>query len=176
MLRQNPHLHRRVQFYKGIASPDEALVVLRETRNRYDCNAFRINKANGKQVGYVPTYLARKLAPLVDRGLITLKMRAAGPVAANIEVFGVGTMDARVRKLLRSTEESGRFSLDPPMSWSSAVLQLLVRYRYSHGILTNTRTRPSKTAIEEFAKKSAKKKSAKKAAKKAARRLKQTRT
>ena len=89
-------------------------MVRREPGNEYDYNAFRVDKANGVKVGYVPATLAEKLAPLVDEGLVTLKMIAKGHVAANIEVFGVGKMNATVRTVLRTkewTQEQGVWKL-----------------------------------------------------------------
>ena len=76
-------------------------MVHRDPRNLYvhGYNTFLVDKANGATVGYVPAILAKELAPLVDEGLITLKMRAKGQGAANLEVFGVEEMDARVREL-----------------------------------------------------------------------------
>ena len=99
-----------VQFYNGIANRGESLVLIREPANTYDRNAIRVDKADGTQVGYVPAYLARNIAPLVDEGLITVGMEATElrcvMQAASIEVFGVAKTEKRWRELCERGKET----------------------------------------------------------------------
>jgi len=46
-----------VQYYRGIATMDENLLLVREPNNRYDCNAIRVDNVLGIQVGqYLPCF------------------------------------------------------------------------------------------------------------------------
>jgi len=40
-----------VQYYRGIATMDENLLLVREPNNRYDRNAIRVDNVLGIQVG-----------------------------------------------------------------------------------------------------------------------------
>jgi hypothetical protein len=48
--------------------PNEPLLLLREPRNPRDPSAIAVIRADDTQLGYVPAALARRLAPLLDRG------------------------------------------------------------------------------------------------------------
>ena len=44
-----------MQYYRGIATMDENLLLVREPNNRYDRNAIRVDNVLGIQVGqYLP--------------------------------------------------------------------------------------------------------------------------
>jgi hypothetical protein len=55
----------------------EDVLLKREPTNPYDCNAIRIERLNGQQIGYINRYLASTLAPFFDAHHT--------PVAANIQ-------------------------------------------------------------------------------------------
>ena len=46
-----------MQYYRGIATMDENLLLVREPNNRYDRNAIRVDNVLGIQVGqYLPCF------------------------------------------------------------------------------------------------------------------------
>ena len=44
----------------------EEILLKREPTNPYDCNAIRVERQNGQQIGYLNRYLAATLAPFFD--------------------------------------------------------------------------------------------------------------
>ncbi|OAX42534.1 hypothetical protein K503DRAFT_847742 [Rhizopogon vinicolor AM-OR11-026] len=62
-----------VQYYKGLVGPGEEVRILREPHNKYDRNAIKVMNIGGTQVGHIPRQTAAKLAPLLDRGAISLE-------------------------------------------------------------------------------------------------------
>ncbi|KAF7790393.1 hypothetical protein EIP86_001348 [Pleurotus ostreatoroseus] len=62
-----------VQYYKGLVGAGEEVRLVREPRNRYDRNAIKVENIGGTQVGHVPRDKASLLAPLIDRGSITVE-------------------------------------------------------------------------------------------------------
>ncbi|KZT00465.1 uncharacterized protein LAESUDRAFT_553779 [Laetiporus sulphureus 93-53] len=62
-----------VQYYKGLVGPGEQVRLVREPNNKYDRNAIQVKNIGGTQVGHVPRNAAAKLAPLMDRNLVTVE-------------------------------------------------------------------------------------------------------
>ncbi|KAH8119200.1 SNF2 family N-terminal domain-containing protein [Phellopilus nigrolimitatus] len=62
-----------VQYYKGLVGPGEEVTLTREPLNRYDRNAIQVKNIAGAQVGHIPRTIAAKLAPLLDRRLISVE-------------------------------------------------------------------------------------------------------
>ncbi|KAK0225975.1 SNF2 family N-terminal domain-containing protein [Armillaria fumosa] len=60
-----------LQYYKGLVGPGEEVIIQRDVNNMYDVNAVRVLNIGKVQVGHVPRAVAAKLAPLMDRRLIT---------------------------------------------------------------------------------------------------------
>ncbi|KAG9003678.1 hypothetical protein FRB93_010899 [Tulasnella sp. JGI-2019a] len=62
-----------VQYYTGMVGTGELVSVVREPTNKYDRNAIRILNATGIQVGHIPRTVAFRLAPLMDKNLISVE-------------------------------------------------------------------------------------------------------
>ena len=129
-------------------------MVHRDPRNLYvyGYDTFRVDKVNGATVGYVPAILAKKLAPLVDEGLITLNIRANGHRTASIKLFGVGKIDARVQTLLDTedmTEKSLRIYIDHLFPHWTTVLFIHLRL-YFRRTLADACTKFTKAAATAF--------------------------
>ncbi|KIJ19024.1 hypothetical protein PAXINDRAFT_97103, partial [Paxillus involutus ATCC 200175] len=62
-----------VQYYKGLVGPGEEVRLIREPHNKYDRNAIQVKNIGGTQVGHIPRNIASKLAPLLDKRLITVE-------------------------------------------------------------------------------------------------------
>ena len=57
----------------GLVGAGEEVQLIREPNNRYDRNAIRVSNIAGSQVGHIPKNVAARLAPLLDRGEITVE-------------------------------------------------------------------------------------------------------
>ncbi|KDQ28039.1 hypothetical protein PLEOSDRAFT_1042220, partial [Pleurotus ostreatus PC15] len=55
----------------GLVGSGEEAVLRREPENKYDRNAIQVKNMAGQQVGHLPRQVAAKLAPLMDRALVT---------------------------------------------------------------------------------------------------------
>ncbi|KAG1751540.1 SNF2 family N-terminal domain-containing protein [Suillus paluster] len=62
-----------VQYYKGLVGAGEEVRLIREPHNKYDRNAIQVMNIGGTQVGHISKQVAAKLAPLLDRGAITIE-------------------------------------------------------------------------------------------------------
>ncbi|KAG1816100.1 SNF2 family N-terminal domain-containing protein, partial [Suillus subaureus] len=62
-----------VQYYNGLVGPEEEVRLVREPQNKFDRNAIEVKNIGGTKVGHVPKQTAAKLAPLLDRGAITVE-------------------------------------------------------------------------------------------------------
>ncbi|KAJ8462146.1 hypothetical protein ONZ45_g18041 [Pleurotus djamor] len=60
-----------IQYYKGLVGSGEEALLVREANNKYDGNAIQVKNISHQQVGHLPRLIAAKLAPLLDRGLVT---------------------------------------------------------------------------------------------------------
>ncbi|KAJ8696722.1 hypothetical protein PTI98_006569 [Pleurotus ostreatus] len=60
-----------IQYYTGLVGSGEEAVLRREPENKYDRNAIQVKNMAGQQVGHLPRQVAAKLAPLMDRALVT---------------------------------------------------------------------------------------------------------
>lgn len=69
-----------IQYYEGRSrlAPPEELFFDREPENLFDPRAVAVFTQDGKQIGHLPRYDARHLAPLIDAGAIALVGRATG--------------------------------------------------------------------------------------------------
>ncbi|KAK3678603.1 hypothetical protein LTR78_001901 [Recurvomyces mirabilis] len=69
-----------VQYYRGLASPGEYVLLLREPGNPYDKNAIRVDNIAHQQIGHIPKRIAEKLAKYLDRGWLCIDGRLAGSI------------------------------------------------------------------------------------------------
>ncbi|KAF7967470.1 hypothetical protein HWV62_34115 [Athelia sp. TMB] len=63
-----------VQYYTGMVGPGEEVNLIREPHNKYDRhsrNAIAVKNIANAQIGHIPREVASKMAPLMDKGLIT---------------------------------------------------------------------------------------------------------
>ncbi|KAI6135693.1 SNF2 family N-terminal domain-containing protein [Pisolithus croceorrhizus] len=62
-----------VQYYKGLVGAGEQVTLQREPRNPHDRNAIKVINIGGTQVGHIPRDIAAQVAPLLDKGLVSLE-------------------------------------------------------------------------------------------------------
>ncbi|TFK26482.1 hypothetical protein FA15DRAFT_667364 [Coprinopsis marcescibilis] len=62
-----------IQYYKGMVGPGEQVLIVREPHNQYDRNAIQVKNMRNVQVGHLPRNVVSKLAPLLDRGAVTVE-------------------------------------------------------------------------------------------------------
>ncbi|RDA82962.1 hypothetical protein CP532_0874 [Ophiocordyceps camponoti-leonardi (nom. inval.)] len=67
-----------VRYYSGYASQGEAVLCCREPQNQYDRNAIRVDNVLHQQIGHLPRKVVEKIAPLMDKGDITLEAQLTG--------------------------------------------------------------------------------------------------
>lgn len=68
------------QYYRGLATSGEYILMRREPGNPYDSNAIRIDNVQGQQIGHIPKRIAQKLAVYMDRGWMCFEGRLAGTI------------------------------------------------------------------------------------------------
>lgn len=84
-------------YYTGLVGVGEQVVLLREPQNPYDRNAIRVLNISGLQVGHIPKNVACYLAPLIDRGQISVEgMMTSGNLTGNIGRYGKLRIDVSV--------------------------------------------------------------------------------
>lgn len=93
-----------VQYYRGLASSGETILVRREPSNPYDSNAIRIDNVAGTQIGHVPRRIAGKLAPYMDQRLVHCEGLLAGAIGQfdaplSIRIFGPDQLSDAGRQL-----------------------------------------------------------------------------
>ncbi|KAM0263121.1 hypothetical protein ACHAPA_008954 [Fusarium lateritium] len=106
-----------VRYYRGYASPGEAVLCRREPSNSYDPNAIRVDNVVGDQIGHLPRKIVEKIAPYVDRGDVILEAQLTGEKAfydCPVRLFFYGPCDPTERsriedslkrdKLVKATE------------------------------------------------------------------------
>ncbi|KAF2772435.1 hypothetical protein EJ03DRAFT_307496 [Teratosphaeria nubilosa] len=69
-----------VQYYCGMATAGEYIVMKREPSNPYDSNAIRIDNVAQQQIGHIPRRIAEKLARYVDSGWVACEGCLAGSI------------------------------------------------------------------------------------------------
>jgi len=67
------------RYYTAVPPADAALYCERQPDNPHDADAIAIYVPGGGQAGHLPRRDAAYLAPLVDRGIVRLEARLAGP-------------------------------------------------------------------------------------------------
>ncbi|KAL9638439.1 MAG: hypothetical protein Q9164_001555, partial [Protoblastenia rupestris] len=85
-----------VQYYRGLASNGEYVIVRREPGNQYDSNAIRVENVQRDQIGHIPRAMASKLAKYMDSGALLVE----GSLSGN-----VGTYDCPITLKLFGTSE-----------------------------------------------------------------------
>ncbi|KAF4954064.1 hypothetical protein FSARC_12231 [Fusarium sarcochroum] len=106
-----------VRYYRGYASPGEAVLCKREPNNQYDRNAIRVDNVVNAQIGHLPRKIVEKITPYVDRGDIVLEAQLTGEKGfydCPVKLFFYGPSDpgerARIEeslkrdKLVKATE------------------------------------------------------------------------
>ena len=66
------HLH-----LLGLVGPGEEVSLVREPSNIHDRNAIRVLNISGEQVGHIQRNISSRLAPLMDRNMITVEGTAS---------------------------------------------------------------------------------------------------
>lgn len=56
-----------------MVGPGEEVTLVREPHNPHDRNAIQVLNISKTQVGHIPRNIASKLAPLIDRNLVTVE-------------------------------------------------------------------------------------------------------
>lgn len=100
-----------VQYYRGLASPGEHVILRREPRNPYDSNAIKVENVRREQIGHIPRNVAAKLAKYLDQGLLTLEGCLSGSISTYdcpIELKLFGTSDPLARAELRTRLKEDR--------------------------------------------------------------------
>lgn len=67
------------RYYATVPPADTALFCERQPDNPHDADAIAVYVPGGGQAGHLPRHDAAYLAPLVDRGIVRLEARLAGP-------------------------------------------------------------------------------------------------
>ncbi|KAF9470596.1 hypothetical protein BDN70DRAFT_888939 [Pholiota conissans] len=62
-----------IQYYRGLVGPGEEVLLVREPQNPYDRNAIQVKNISRVQVGHLPRNVVSKLAPLLDKRLVTVE-------------------------------------------------------------------------------------------------------
>ncbi|KAG1752940.1 SNF2 family N-terminal domain-containing protein [Suillus lakei] len=111
-----------VQYYGGLVGPGEEVRLLREPNNRYDRNAIEVQNIGGAKVGHVPKQTAAKLAPLLDRGVITVEGVMNEGNCKTLKIYGPSDKrDQLEPQLIRATPRQRGF---PPRRAGGAAGQV----------------------------------------------------
>ncbi|KAL1673766.1 SNF2 family N-terminal domain-containing protein [Schizophyllum commune] len=103
-----------IQYYTGLVGAGEEVQLIREPNNRYDRNAIRVSNIAGSQVGHIPKNVAARLAPLLDRGEITVEgVMKQGNLGSKAKKY---SLDAEIRIYGRSDR---RRELEPKLIWAT---------------------------------------------------------
>ncbi|EMD30973.1 hypothetical protein CERSUDRAFT_120235 [Gelatoporia subvermispora B] len=97
-----------VQYYKGLVGAGEEVRLVREPHNKYDRNAIQVKNISHVQVGHVPRNVAAKLAPLMDRNVVTVEgvMHEGNltgfsySLSMTLKIYGAADQRARLEPLL----------------------------------------------------------------------------
>ncbi|KAF8520324.1 SNF2 family N-terminal domain-containing protein [Hysterangium stoloniferum] len=84
-----------LQYYKGMVGPGEEVQLVREPHNRYDSNAIQVLNISGMQVGHIPRNISSKLAPLIDRNLVTVEA-----LDRTLKIYGASHKRAELEPVL----------------------------------------------------------------------------
>ncbi|KAK0485859.1 SNF2 family N-terminal domain-containing protein [Armillaria novae-zelandiae] len=102
-----------LQYYNGLVGSGEEVIIQRDVNNMYDVNAVRVLNIGRVQVGHVPRAVAAKLAPLIDRRLITCE----GVIHdGNLSGFRGYTLNMSLKFYGASNK---RDTLEPLLIWST---------------------------------------------------------
>ncbi|GBE78013.1 hypothetical protein SCP_0108950 [Sparassis crispa] len=108
-----------VQYYKGLVGPGEEVRLVREPHNKYDRNAIQVKNIGNTQVGHIPRQIAAKLAPLMDRNVITVEgvMHEGNltgfsySLSMTLKIYGPSDKRAHLEpQLIWATPQQGGFS------------------------------------------------------------------
>jgi SWI/SNF-related matrix-associated actin-dependent regulator of chromatin subfamily A3 len=109
-----------VNYYRGIATLDENLLLIRDPRNAFDRNAIQVNNVDNVQVGQYPPHLsvttltnsipreiAAVLAPLLDSERLRIEGTVVGHknsynIPISIQLFSPQAMSSTTRSHLAS--------------------------------------------------------------------------
>ncbi|OCH84706.1 hypothetical protein OBBRIDRAFT_891624 [Obba rivulosa] len=97
-----------VQYYKGMVGAGEEVRLVRQPDNKYDRNAIQVKNIGNVQVGHIPRNVAAKLAPLMDRNVITVEgvMHEGNltgfsySLSMTLKIYGPADQRARLEPLL----------------------------------------------------------------------------
>ncbi|KAF8527760.1 SNF2 family N-terminal domain-containing protein [Gautieria morchelliformis] len=91
-----------------MVGPGEEVTLVREPHNTYDRNALQVMNISGTQVGHIPRNIALKLAPLMDRNLVTVEgvihegnlNRFEYSISITLKIYGASHRRAQLEPLL----------------------------------------------------------------------------
>jgi len=106
-----------LQYYDGIASLGEQVILTRQPENEYDANAIRVDNVQGNQIGHIPRAAASKLAPFLDDRSIKVEGILTGSQGMfecpiDITVFGTNALEYKVLLTRRLAEARIKFKVD----------------------------------------------------------------
>ncbi|KAF4449940.1 hypothetical protein F53441_6859 [Fusarium austroafricanum] len=100
-----------VRYYRGYASPGEAVLCRREPDNQYDANAIRVDNVVGAQIGHLPRKVVEKITPYVDRGDVILEAQLTGEKGfydCPVKLFFYGPSDPQERSRIEDDLKKDR--------------------------------------------------------------------
>ena len=98
-----------IRYYNGYATIGEHVVCRREPTNGYDANAIRVDNVQSAQIGHIPRGVAKKLAPYLDAGELTMVAILSGQrndfdCPLRVDLYGTSDPVARealIRRMVR---------------------------------------------------------------------------
>ncbi|KAI0266685.1 SNF2 family N-terminal domain-containing protein [Gloeopeniophorella convolvens] len=124
-----------IQYYKGLVDAGEQVRLIREPQNRYDRNAIAVQNIGRAQVGHIPRQIAAKLAPLIDRNLVTVEGTMN---EGNLRSFDYSL--SITLKIYGATDK--RAQLEPMLTWATPGQR-----GFSSPASSNAATRASKAGM-----------------------------
>ncbi|KAJ1779714.1 hypothetical protein H4S00_004938, partial [Coemansia sp. D1744] len=93
------------RYYDGHTQTGEDIELYREPRNPYDVNAIAVYSLGGQMLGHLPRWLAKVLAPCIDKIGCILKGKVTGPgnvyvTPIDLYIYAPHDASSRLRKQL----------------------------------------------------------------------------
>ncbi|CCM03320.1 uncharacterized protein FIBRA_05448 [Fibroporia radiculosa] len=97
-----------IQYYKGLVGPGEEVRLLRQPNNQFDRNAIQVQNIGSQQVGHVPRNVATKLAPLIDKNIVSVEgimhegnlTGRAYSLSMTVKIYGASDKRSQLEPLL----------------------------------------------------------------------------
>ncbi|TFK73969.1 hypothetical protein BDN72DRAFT_789912 [Pluteus cervinus] len=79
-----------IQYYDGLVSPGEEVLLVRQPTNPHDSNAIQVKNIGQTQVGHLPRAVASKLASMMDRRQVSVEgIMTNGNLGAKRKVYSL---------------------------------------------------------------------------------------